>query len=345
MQENIESFVNYYGVEHCFEFTITACRLDPEEFSRRMNSCVTNCLREIMPARIGVVEPHKTSHAHQHTLVSLPFTSPKFDHESLKRSREAFNRKDFAASKYHWAKVRASMSPEHSAMWDLLQRELPKYGLGKQIGFAPVRESARAIGLYFGKYLAKAIETRPDSWKRVRLVRYSGTNSQELPPWKNSTPLRSGNSLPDQNRRDKMRVVAREFGASDAEQVKAVLGRHWYFFGRKLIEQVQLPVYKSLLHADADGVPCSVPEGTTFRHVPVPPGDRQSTGFKVVFPDEVWLPWTPPAEARKEGAFTPREVALALLDQAAKYHPAACTRAALLRAFPGPIPLATSARN
>ena len=344
MQENIESFVGYFGQHHCYEFTAGAVNLTPEEFGRRWNSCVTNFLRKVMPDRIAVLEPHKTGHAHTHNLVSLPFTSPNFDHDALAASREAYNRKDFAESKRQWAKVKASMSPELRAMWELLQTELVKYGLGKQISLTPVRESARAIASYFGKYLAKGIASRPDSWKRVRLVRYSGTNGQEAPAWKCASPQRSSNCMAEQNRRDKARAVAREFGADTPEQVKAILGPHWYFFGKNLIHRVQLLVYRSLLHADHDGVPVQVPAGTRQFFVPAPDaipevgyhGDPTLERLKVVFPDEAYMPWSPPPDARRPDACTAREVAIALLDQASPYRPAAAAHAALLRTFPGP---------
>ena len=342
MQENVESFANYFGIEHCFEFTITAPRLDPAEFSRRMNSFVTNALRDKMPARIGVVEPHKSGHAHQHTLVAVPFTSPDFNHDALAASREAYRQKNFKLSAILWQRVRASMSEEHRAMWDWLQAELPKFGLGKQIGFSPVRETPRALACYFGKYLAKGIAEKPAAWKRVRLVRYSGTNGREIPAWKNSSPLRSGNSLHDQNRRDKLRVVAREFGATTPAEVQAVLGTHWHFHGRALLERVQLPVYRSFLHADADKLRVTIPVDADWYTVDAGPlGD--CTALRL--PDWAFLPWTPPADLARPDAVSPRECALALLDQAAPFRPAAAGRAALLRAFPGPVVPTGSARN
>ena len=150
--------------------------------------------------------------------------------------------------------------------------------------------------------------------------------------------------MSEQNRRDKARAVAREFGADTPEQVKAILGPHWYFFGKNLIQRVQLPVYRSLLHADHDGVPVQMPAGTRQFFVPAPDaipeigfrGDPTLERMKVSFPDETYMPWTPPPDARRLDACTAREVAIALLDQAAPYRQTAAAHAALLRTFPGP---------
>ena len=345
MQENIESFVRYFGQDHCYEFTCGGSNLCPEEFSKRMNSCITNFLREVMPDRIGVLEPHKSGDAHQHLLVSLPFTSPNFDHKALAACRDAYRAGEKAESKRLWQKVRASMSPQHSALWDRLQVELQRYGLGKHISLTPVRESARAIASYFGKYLAKGLATRPDAWKNVRLVRYSGTNGRETPPWKQASPLRSSTCISECNRRDKARAVAAQFGCDTPEQVQRILGPQWYFFARKVIDRVQLPVYRSFLHAEADGLTCVLHDLDGFQIYRVPPadedlehddpGDLSKEQYRVRFPDWCYLPWTPPSEARRLDAVTPREAALAVLDNASRFRPAAAAHAALLRTFPG----------
>ena len=323
MQENIESFCEYFGIEHCFEFTLTAPRLTPAEFQRRKNSLVTNCLRELMPDRVSVIEPHTSGHAHEHSLVVLPFTSPRFDHEALAASRKAFNRKDFAESKRQWKICWASMSKEHQDMWTLLQKRLPEYGLGKQIGFAPVKECGRAIARYFGKYLAKGIASRPDDWKHVRLVRYSGTNAREVSPWKNSSPQRSGMSLHDTNRRDKMAAVARSCGVNNSEGMKQLLGQRWFFHARELIARVQLPVYRSYWHAESDGLTLPLDlETIPRRTVLLVDVDMSKEGTAFLFPEEYNLPYRPPANVRRSDALTPKEVADAILTKAAPFREA-----------------------
>lgn len=324
MQENIEHFVRHFGQEHCFEFTITGPQLDPAEFGKRLNSCLTNFLRDIMPDRIGVLEPTKSGHAHIHQLVALPFTSPDFDHEALKRSRELYNRgrhqgdKAAAAeSKRLWKRVEASMSPEHRAMWNLLRKQLPQYGLGNMMSLTPVREGPRAIACYFGKYLAKGIASRPEAWRNVRLVRFSGANSKESPVWKRSTPYRASTCTSEQNRRDKVRLVAAEMGITTSEEMTEVFGSHWYFHNRDLLGTVQLGEYRSLLHAEIDGVPICM-KASELRIF-----ERHDTPGRtwVEFPEWCSLPYTP--TERRPHASTPREVATTMLEVAARQRPQA----------------------
>lgn len=319
MQENIEAFVRQFGIDHCFEFTITAKRLDPEEFSKRLNSCLTNCLRKIFPDRVMVMEPHKSGFAHCHALVAVKFSSPNFDHEALRKSRELFKQKRFNESKREWAKVRESMSPEHSALFDELRAKLPIYGLGNMVSLSPVRESARAIACYFGKYLAKGIAERPEDWRRVRLVRYSGQGAEELPEWKKSTPLRSGNGKWAQNHRDKLTVLSKEVGLAPGQGFESVLGPRWHFHARGLVDRIQLPVYRSFLHAELDGVPVTWPGPGLPKTFPHPD-----------LPGEVCIEWPEWAERDpftpvelKPDALTAREVAGVLLEVASHAFPEA----------------------
>lgn len=308
MQENIEAFVNRFGIEHCFEFTITAKQLDPAEFSKRLNSALTNYLGEKFPDRVMVIEPHKSGHAHSHCLVAVPFRSPGFNHEALAASREAFKKKDFGTSKRLWRRVWDSMGAEHQACWNELRERLPAYGLGNMISLAPVRESARAIACYFGKYLAKGIAERPEAWKGVRLVRYS-----QGAPWRYSSPQRSGTSRHDVNHRDKLEAVAKHVGVTSEDGFSSVLGPRWHYHAREFLERVQLPVYRSLLHADTDAVPgIRLPEGTTFEWLP--------TGHQAVhFPASARTDPYFPTEQR-ENHLTPAAAAYLILERAAPHH-------------------------
>ena len=317
MQENIESLCKQFGIGHCFEFTVTARRQEPEEFSKKLNSALTNYLREIFSHRIGVIEPHKSGHAHAHFLVVVPFQSPGFDHEAQAKSRELFKQKRFAESKLQWKKAVDSMSEEHRKLFYELREQLPKYGLGGMIGFSPVREGARAIACYFGKYLAKGIEQRRDDWKNVRLVRYSGTNAELPPAWKKSSPLRSGNSKWHQNHRDKLFALASSMGLPYGMTFDSILGARWHFHAQALVESIQLDVYRSILHAEQDGVSTTWPLGSwphTFPH----PDNSEITC--VEFPDwaERDLYW--PTEKAIERR-TADEVAAALLEVAARTQP------------------------
>jgi hypothetical protein len=278
LQENVENFVDHHGLAHCFLLLVTARQLTPEQFAKCWNSAVTNLLREHFPHMLSVLEAHKKRPtAHQHTLLALPFTCPAFPHATLERCRELNRQGRPQLSAVLWKRVLLLAGPMYEQLWRLLQAELPKYGLGKFIGLAPVRESARAVACYLGKYLAKSFEERPDDWKHVRLVRYSRpkneqTGRAEKADWNRSNSLRSANGMKSWAWRKRLGLVAKVLGISEEEGFSPKFGRRWFHHHQEVINRVRIEDYPSEEHARRDN-PLFV-EGENPGDPPEPASER-----------------------------------------------------------------------
>lgn len=159
LTENVERFVEQHGKDRVAVMTLTfKGRLtDPSEASKRLNSFMSNFLRERIDSFITVKELHESGSWHYHLLVS--FQAPICFGFRWKYAKD---RKAVPVFK--------TATRTLKAFWRDIREAAPKYGFGRS-EILPVR-----TGKGLAKYFSKAILQRaldPERFKGVRLVSYS----------------------------------------------------------------------------------------------------------------------------------------------------------------------------
>lgn len=173
LTENIQAFIEHYGIERCGFLTLTfadgiECVF---EASRRFNSLRTGFLGKIMNAYIGVYERHKSGAVHFHFVLAC---KQNIASEYRKGRLVQFDAVSVRKGNYR------SAPKALRDLWAQLRETLPKYGFARH-QLLPVA-SGRGIAKYLAKYLAKGMAQRQERDKGFRLVR--STSGKAAVKWR-----------------------------------------------------------------------------------------------------------------------------------------------------------------
>ena len=153
---NVGSFVEHWGRNRCLFFTLTdEANLHPTQFARRWNHYLRRHGSWIV-SFIRVLEPQKQGRPHYHLLVAVQWdTRPDgFDWQAFddcqKERREHGPTARFRELR---SRYKESAAPELVAMWALLRKVLPRYGLGRA-ELLPIRKGKEAISEYIGRAIS-----------------------------------------------------------------------------------------------------------------------------------------------------------------------------------------------
>jgi len=154
---SVEKMAQTYGLETLGFLTLTFREhiLCPREAQRRLNSLLTNVIKDRYHSYLGVMERQKSGRIHYHLLIALPVdirTGFQFDQ----------------VAKQNYSSAGQPLRDE----WSFWRKTAPAYGFGRT-ELLPIKSTVEAIAKYVGKYIAKHMEARNPDDKGVRLVRYA----------------------------------------------------------------------------------------------------------------------------------------------------------------------------
>jgi len=157
LKESISQLADKYGIQHLGFLTLTFKQhiLLPKEAQRRLNSLISNVIKDRYRDYVGVMERQKSGRIHYHLLIVLGMDI-----------RTGFDFDQVASGNYQ------SAGPDLRSEWAFWRNTAPKYGFGRT-ELLPVKSNIEAMSKYLGKYISKHIEARQPEDKGVRLVRYS----------------------------------------------------------------------------------------------------------------------------------------------------------------------------
>lgn len=157
LKESVHQMASTYGLENLGFLTLTFAQhiTCPREAQRRLNSLITNVIKDRYFDYLGVMERQKSGRIHYHLLVALgQDIRTGFDFPAI-------DRQDYT-----------SASSALRSEWAFWRSTARKYGFGRT-ELLPVKSTIEAMAKYVGKYISKHIEARSPEDKGVRLVRYS----------------------------------------------------------------------------------------------------------------------------------------------------------------------------
>ena len=231
---NVASFVEHWGRDHCLFFTVTdEANLHPTQFARRWNSFLVRNGAWIR-SFIRVLEPQAKGRPHYHLLVAVTWnTRPEaFDWEAFDECpQERRQNGPTALFRELRARYKVSAAPELVAMWSLLRKVLPRYGLGRS-ELLPLRKGKEAISEYVGKYLEAGLVLRKHSWKGCRRVEF---DRRAKNAWLICSRIFSWNSLGAKRWRKRLDELGRAFGISNTEGFRQKFGGRWAYHIRHTI--------------------------------------------------------------------------------------------------------------
>jgi hypothetical protein len=231
---NVASFVEHCGRNHCLFFTVTdEANLHPSQFARRWNSFMVRNGSWIV-SFIRVLEPQKQGRPHYHLLVAVEWdTRPdSFDWQAFdecQRERQANGPTPLFRELR--ARYKASAAPELVAMWSLLRKALPRYGLGRA-ELLPLRKGKDAISEYIGKYLEAGLVLRRHSWKGCRRVEF---DRRAKLGWLACSRVFAWHSPGARAWRTRVGQLAAALGARDMQGIRHRLGLRWAYHLRETI--------------------------------------------------------------------------------------------------------------
>jgi hypothetical protein len=231
---NVESFVQHWGRNHCLFFTVTdEDNLHPTQFARRWNNYLRRNGSWIV-SFIRVLEPQKQGRPHYHLLVAVGWdTQPeRFDWEAFDEcQRELRTAGRTGRFRELRARYRASAAPELVALWSLLRKVLPRYGLGRA-ELLPLRKGKEAISEYVGKYLEAGLVLRRHSWKGCRRVEL---DRRAKSAWLKCTREFAWHSPGARLWRERVKELAAAVGAKDMDGLRRKFGPRWAYKLRQSI--------------------------------------------------------------------------------------------------------------
>lgn len=231
---NVASFVEHYGRNHCLFFTITdEANLHPTQFARRWNSFLVRNGKWIV-SYIRVLEPQKQGRPHYHLLVAVSWNTraDSFDWDAFDGCQEERRANGpTALFRELRARYKASAAPELVALWSLLRKVLPRYGLGRA-ELLPLRKGKEAISEYVGKYLEAGLALRRHSWKGCRRVEF---DRRAKNAWLACTRAFAWHSLGAKTWRTRVGELALCLGAADMDGLRLKLGSKWAYRLRETI--------------------------------------------------------------------------------------------------------------
>ena len=157
LKASILKLADTFGIECLGFLTLTFSQniTCPKEAQRRLNSLISNVIKQRYLEYLGVMERQKSGRIHYHLLVVLSVDI-----------RTGF---DFAAiANQDYSSANSSLRKE----WSFWRMTSKKYGFGRT-ELMPVKSNIEAMAKYVGKYISKHVEVRLPQDKGVRLVRYS----------------------------------------------------------------------------------------------------------------------------------------------------------------------------
>jgi len=231
---NVAAFIEHWGRSHCLFFTVTdEANLHPTQFARRWNSFLVRNGSWIV-SFIRVLEPQKQGRPHYHILAAVEWdTKPDtFDWQAFAECQQErrFNGHT-ALFRELRNRYRASAAPELVAMWKLLRKVLPRYGLGRA-ELLPIRKGKEAISEYIGKYLEAGLIIRKHSWKGCRRVEFDRRNKIG---WLACTRVFAWHSLGAIAWRKRVGELGAALGTADLDGIKRKLGSKWAYRIRESI--------------------------------------------------------------------------------------------------------------
>lgn len=225
---NVASFIQHWGRDRCLFFTVTdEDNLHPTLFARRWNNYLRRHGSWIV-SFIRVLEPQKQGRPHYHLLVAVGWdTKPDaFDWQAFDEcQQERRGNGPTARFRELRARYKASAAPELVAMWSLLRKVLPRYGLGRA-ELLPIRKGKEAISEYIGKYLEAGLIIRKHSWKGCRRVEFDRRNKTG---WIACTRIFAWNSPGATAWRARVAELANALGVSDMDGLRSALGPKWAY--------------------------------------------------------------------------------------------------------------------
>lgn len=231
---NVASFVEHWGRDHCLFFTVTdEANLHPTQFARRWNSFLVRNGSWIR-SFIRVLEPQAKGRPHYHLLVAVTWdTRPNaFDWEAFDGcQQERRQNGPTALFRELRARYKASAAPELVAMWSLLRKVLPRYGLGRS-ELLPLRKGKEAISEYVGKYLEAGLILRKHSWKGCRRVEF---DRRAKAAWLSCTRVFTWNSVGARTWRFRVGQIAKAINVTDFTEIRSKLGSKWAYRAREAI--------------------------------------------------------------------------------------------------------------
>ena len=129
------------------------------------------------------------------------------------------------------ARYKASAAPQLVALWALLRKVLPRYGLGRA-ELLPLRKGKEAISEYVGKYLEAGLIIRRHSWKGCRRVEF---DRRAKSAWLTCTRVFAWNSLGARAWRNRVSQLGQSLGVTDMEGIRRKLGPRWAYRFRDTI--------------------------------------------------------------------------------------------------------------
>lgn len=231
---NVESFVQHWGRNHCLFFTVTdEANLHPTQFARRWNHYLRRHGAWIV-SFIRVLEPQKQGRPHYHLLVAVSWdTRPDiFDWQAFDECQNELRANGYTD---HFrelrARYKASAAPELVALWSLLRKVLPRYGLGRA-ELLPLRKGKEAISEYVGKYLEAGLILRRHSWKGCRRVEF---DRRAKIAWLCCTRVFAWNSPGAKAWRARVAELGAALGVGTIDGLRQKLGPRWAYRFRDVI--------------------------------------------------------------------------------------------------------------
>ncbi len=234
LRKNVEAFVQHWGRNHCLFFTLTdEDNLHPIGFARRWNNYLRRHGAWIL-SFIRVLEPQRNGRPHYHLLVAVPWdTRPdSFDWAAFDECQEEVRfRGRTAWFKELRARYKASAAPELVALWSILRKVLPRYGLGRA-ELLPLRKGKEAISEYVGKYFEGGLQIRKHSWKGCRRVEFD-RRAKLL--WIACSRVFAWHSPNAKTWRKRVGEIGGVLGVEDMAGIRDKLGRRWAYYLRETI--------------------------------------------------------------------------------------------------------------
>ncbi|HVT73854.1 MAG TPA: hypothetical protein VHD61_12015 [Lacunisphaera sp.] len=244
------AFIEHWGRNHCLFFTVTdEDDLHPTQFARRWNNYLRRHGAWIV-SFIRVLEPQRRGNPHYHLLVAVQWdTKPdRFDWDAFKECQEE-RHTNGPTERFRQlrARYKASAAPELVALWAVLRKVLPRYGLGRA-ELLPLRKVGEAISAYVEKYLEAGLVIRKHSWKGCRRVEFDRRNKLA---WLACTRVFAWHSLNAVAWRNRVGEIATCLGVTDMVGIRRKLGSKWAFHLRESITLASNEEWQFLLSAIA----------------------------------------------------------------------------------------------
>jgi hypothetical protein len=244
---NVASFVEHWGRSHCLFFTVTdEANLHPTQFAKRWNSYLVRNGSWLV-SFIRVLEPQKQGRPHYHLLVAVGFDTKadSFDWTAFDEcQRERATNGPTAVFRTLRARYKASAAPELVALWSMLRKILPRYGLGRA-ELLPLRKGKEAISEYVGKYLEAGLMLRRHSWKGCRRVEFDRRAKHE---WLSCSRIFAWHSPGAMAWRARVAQIGATLGVGDMTGLQRKLGTKWAYHLRTSITLSSETEWQELLH-------------------------------------------------------------------------------------------------